>query len=71
MSVVNQIPEDVKDVASVHERYDPKRGELVAMIREADLEVQYGYWIRVIDGKNEYEKALIDAVAFAHHIQGP
>ena len=67
MSVVDQIPEDVKDVASVHERYDPKRGELVAMIREADLEVQYGYWIRVIDGKNEYEKALIDAVALAHH----
>ena len=37
------------------------------MIREADLEVQYGYWISMIDGKNEYEKALIDAIAFAHH----
>ena len=67
MQVVEQVPEDVLDVASVHVRYEPKPGELVAMIRDTDMEVQYGFWIRESSGKHEYEKAYLDAVAIAHH----
>ena len=65
---MEQIPDDVLDVASVHVRHEPKPGELVAMIRDTDMEVQYGFWIGMSDDKHEYEKAYLNAVAIAHHI---
>ena len=67
MEVVEQIPDEVLDVARIHVQYEPKKDELVAMIRETDTEVEYGFWIGERDGKKEYERAYIDAVAIAHH----
>ena len=67
MEVVEQIPEEVLDVARIHVQYEPKKDELVAMIRETDTEVEYGFWIGERDGEKEYERAYIDAVAIAHH----